>query len=579
MDSTAKTLRPRDYLLLGCLCWLIFGVALVDGRILNIHETVHCQNVQEMLADGDWLIPHYGGRVWLERPPLPHWLTAVPAVLSGRPGEPWALTLGSIAMGMALVALVASLAARWYGRVIGLLAGAILATTQEVVKYATAPECDIFLCGLVAAALALFAENCVPGRPDEDLGFVGGRRWSLLGFFVLLGLVNMAKGLFFGMLHITLPVVAWLLWNRDLPGLRRLSWLWGWLAFLAAAVAWPAYAYWRVPDVTELWWADYGGRTVGGYMREPWWYYLANVPWMLFPWTILGLDGLRLTAREAWSTRYSPARFLWAWALTPIVFFSLLRGKHHHYLLHAVAPWSILAAHATLRLWHVASQTASRWRNPAWSVVVVGLPGVAVLIVLRQRLEQPAWLVPTLAVGWPALAWGLWWVFCQRDGRVAFAGGFGLLAAAWLVMTLYQTALRAKYQPDLEFLQRAARTAATAPLYVLNEPKGPLSASWVLFYLERPAELLHNDTFLRDERIARGQAYVIARRSAQAALERYGAVELLDQAVVCRDPRDREGSRWALFRLRFDPDLRRAAGPVRISPAQAAGRIAGPYLE
>src|SRR5205814_5233204 len=57
-----------------------------------------------------------------------------------------------------------------------------------------------------------------------------------------------------------LPVAAFLLANRDGRALRRYVWLWGWLAFLAAASAWAVLAWRRYPDIVELWKSDYVGR-------------------------------------------------------------------------------------------------------------------------------------------------------------------------------------------------------------------------------------------------------------------------------------------------------------------------------
>src|SRR6267378_580526 len=95
MSAADRTpLRPLDLLLLGAYCVVLFGFSLFSARTLTTHETVHCQNVREMRGDGDWVIPHYGGRPWLERPPLPFWLS-VPVVAAVGDG-PAAYRLASI---------------------------------------------------------------------------------------------------------------------------------------------------------------------------------------------------------------------------------------------------------------------------------------------------------------------------------------------------------------------------------------------------------------------------------------------------------------------------------------------------
>jgi 4-amino-4-deoxy-L-arabinose transferase-like glycosyltransferase len=159
-----RRLRKSDVLLLVLFCTLLYGFLMVDRRVLNPHETVHCQNVREMLRDGDWIIPHYGGRPWLERPPLPHWLTAASVALFNDSGE-WCYRLSCALAAVFLVLLVASTAAMWYGRGIGLLSGAALTTMLDFKHYATAPECDMLLNLLVTTAMCLFARLEFARRP------------------------------------------------------------------------------------------------------------------------------------------------------------------------------------------------------------------------------------------------------------------------------------------------------------------------------------------------------------------------------------------------------------------------------
>src|SRR5262245_19105352 len=111
-------------------------------------------------------------------------------------------------MGTLGVLLAARIASVWFGRGRGLLTGLILATMYEFVRYATLAEADVFLCPLVAGAIALFVEaefvwprdGTADGRP-----LVGRRPWPVLGFFVMLGLSNLAKGMVFGMAMVAIP--------------------------------------------------------------------------------------------------------------------------------------------------------------------------------------------------------------------------------------------------------------------------------------------------------------------------------------------------------------------------------------
>src|SRR5438132_13163473 len=123
-----SSLRSSDYGILAAFCLVLFGFALVDGRTLTTHETVHCQNTREMRSDGDWIIPHYGGRPWLERPPLPFWITASFVAVLGDADGVYLLTTPLLGTGIVLT--VAWTACRWIARPAALLAGGLLASTD-----------------------------------------------------------------------------------------------------------------------------------------------------------------------------------------------------------------------------------------------------------------------------------------------------------------------------------------------------------------------------------------------------------------------------------------------------------------
>ncbi|MFQ3591938.1 MAG: glycosyltransferase family 39 protein, partial [Gemmataceae bacterium] len=245
-------MRRLDYLLLVSFVALMAATPLTLDRILGNHETVHAQNLREMLAGGDWLIPHYGGRPWLERPPLPFWISMPIVSICGDSSR--VLRMVSVLVGLVSVLLTGWMAAVFYGRAAGLLAGCILATMYEFVRYTHAPESDIFVCSMVCLALGVFVHLEFQCRPDPQSSFLGSRPWGVLGFFLLLGLGNLVKGLYFVDMHILVPVAAFLLlapgrWEH----LKRYVWLPGWLAFLVAAGFWPGLAYWRQPDIVDLW--------------------------------------------------------------------------------------------------------------------------------------------------------------------------------------------------------------------------------------------------------------------------------------------------------------------------------------
>ena len=526
------SLRLENFALLAVCCCVLSAFPLLFDRTLTTHETVHCQNVREMRADGDLIIPHYGGRPWLERPPLPFWLT-IPLV-EAVGDQPVTYRLASALVGLGCVLLVGWVASVWYGRSVGLLSGIAMATLRLFFHYALGPEAEIFLCASVLSATALFVhlEFRLRPTPNSEPWLIGRRPWALLAFFAVLGLTNLVKGLFFGDAFVILPAAVFLLWGKKpLSLVRRYVWLPGWLVFVVFGGAWAVAAYLRHPDVVDLWLSDYRGRLDQGFMREPAYYYLMNLPWAIFPWTLLAFVGLAWTWRQALTQGRTPERFLWCWALVPLVFLSLPNGKHQHYLLPALAPWAILGAVGAVRLW--------RYLTESWRLAAT---------------PRNAWIA---------------------------ASALFVMAAAFSWAVEASPRLRHdRYTADRAFVREVKGAVPQGQTLLVLDDWGPLDASWLLFHLDGRAQLLHNVTFLLDERLGRDrEVFVVARRHRARALAAFGRCERLFESACSRGEPPGEpptDMRLGLYRLRLE--VPRHRGAVYVSPMQATGRAPGPWL-
>jgi 4-amino-4-deoxy-L-arabinose transferase-like glycosyltransferase len=571
-----RTLRRGDYLLLAGFCLLLFGFTLGYGRSFSTHETIHCVNVREMIADGDWIIPHFGGRPWLERPPLPFWITVPLVRVLG--DIPAVYRLAPMLAAVPCVLLAGWMASVWFGRAAGLLTGLSLATVREFAHYASAPECDIFLCGVITTAVALFVALEFRRRPaDGEGGFVGRRPWPLLAFFAVLGLTNLAKGLFFGTVLTLVPVAGYLLLGpRPWSLVRRYVWLPGWLAFAATASAWAVAAYCRYPDVTELWKSDYAGRMNTEYMREPAWYYLANLPWVLFPWTFAALLGVGVSWGRIFRAGRTPERFLFVWGVGAVAVLSVAQGKHHHYLLHSLAPWAAFAALGTVRVWRWLRESSPTWL--VWGFfALLAVCGEAGLAFASARHAAPDAMLYAAMAAWPVVLLCLAWIASQREPWRAGVALFSLLLVGQWFEHAFPTLRDDRYAGDREFAARVRETVPAEESLFVMEDYGPLDQSWMDFYLDGRARLLHNASFIRVEPATGPEVYVIGRREFGPTLDAYGTREVVLESGRSRESA-RDGQRFCLYRVQLRADLERHPGPVYISPMQATGRAPGPVL-
>jgi 4-amino-4-deoxy-L-arabinose transferase-like glycosyltransferase len=564
-------------------CTLFFGFSLIGGRPLTMHEGVLPQSAREMYADHDWVVPKNGGRPWLESPPLPQWTTVGIASLFGHCDQVWIVRIGPALMGTIAVLLVAWMAAGWYGRGAGICAGLIQATIYEFAQYSWQAEDEIFLCTIVTAAVALFIRCEFFQQESAALGsrhFFGKRTWGLLAFFVVLGMTNLAKGLIFGTAHVLIPVAGFLLWNLDWRRISFYFWSWGWLAFLAVAAAWPLAAWMRYHDVVDLWFFDHVGRLDGVYeeINQPIYYYLKLYPTILAPWSLLAPLALIVTRTKALREKYSPERFLWCWAiLTPLVF-SIPHGKHHHYMLHCVAPWAILCAPTLVWLHEKIQAWPARLRNPLNSLATLALPAVIALWVVRAKLGGPAWLVPVLSLIVPLAILGIVWGLLHARRQVAAVTLFATVALAfcgghWLAGKKFDQS-----RHDAAFLEQTRKLVGNDKPVAVNTRLGSLDEFRILFALPDSAIALHNLSFLADEKIPHRDLYVIGRASDAQELSQFGAAEVVLQSVKTRREKS-PADRFTLFHLQMaENHPRYSAREVRVSPMQAMQRAEGPWL-
>lgn len=584
VDQEGERLQRWDYAILAAFCLLFFSYSFYGGRPLSMHEAVLPETSREMLADRDWIVPKNGGRPWLESPPLPQWITTSIGMAVGRLDEVWIARIGPALMGTISVLLVGWMGSVFFGRVAGLLSGLVLATMYEFAQYSWLSEDEIFLCALVTAAVAAFVrlEFALPPELRETRShFLGKRNWGILLLFVALGATNLAKGLLFGTAMALIPIAGYLLWNRDWKRIAPYFWLWGWVAFVAIAVAWPIAAWFRYPNVWELWSYDHAGRLDGTYddITQPVWYYLKSLPGEIAPWTPVALLGLWLTRTRAWTARYSAERFLWCWALLTPAVFSIPSGKHHHYLLHCLAPWAILSAPALLKIREWLLTQPFQVKRFVTTLLCISIPAGIAVWCLQSKIEGPPVLIPALIVMVPVLVCLFSWGLPHRNGWVAGGTLFSIVGLLFCAGHTYAGLYKDQCTPDTRFLQQVqARMQPDQPVYINGDLQTTMEAFRILFYLHGNTPVLHNLTFLADERIRTDEVEVIGRYSDIEKLQRYGSTSVVLQSTRSRREKS-PADRLTLFRLRFRHDLARLPGEnLHVSPMQTMGRADGPFL-
>lgn len=291
------------------------------------------EGAREMLADGQWLVPHVNGVITTDKPPLFFWLIGLfswpfGAVSSVTARLPSALTaIGSVWLTMRL-------GRRFGGEKVGVFAGVVLATAYLFWDKSRTAQIESLLCFLVLAALSFFEAF----RSGE----LNGRRAGVL-FWIAGGLATLAKGPV-GLLVPLGVALLTLTFDRDLRSWKRFApWL-GPLAFIVTVGLWAVPAiFWG--GEYSLWGAiktHFIERGLHGmHHKNPIWYYLVIGPLLFLPWSGL-LPGAFVAA---WRRRRArPERFLWAFVIFVFVFFSISGERRNLYILPAFPALALLVA-------------------------------------------------------------------------------------------------------------------------------------------------------------------------------------------------------------------------------------------
>lgn len=309
----------------GLLLLLVLAASLLGRPDIPIDETRYVSVAWEAWRSGDWLIMHMNGQAYHHKPPLLFWLIGLGWSAFGV-NDWWPRAISALSA-LACVALTARIAKRlWPGQPQApAIAGWLSLSSIFWLLFSSSVMFDTLLTAFTLLALLGVLDAHERG---------GWRGWLLCG--VALGLGVLTKGPF--VLLYVLPVAVLGPWWGGAEATGK-AW-WRGLAItcsLGAGIA----LLWVVPAAllggeefrNAILWRQVAGRVTGEMAhRQPFWFYLAAAPVLLFP---------LLLCRRAWSSALLQARrtadrgtrFLIGWTLPALVALSLAGGKQFHYIL------------------------------------------------------------------------------------------------------------------------------------------------------------------------------------------------------------------------------------------------------
>jgi 4-amino-4-deoxy-L-arabinose transferase-like glycosyltransferase len=469
--------EARAWMLLLLACGIVWFAVLGVRPLFNPDEGRYAQIPAEMLASGDFTVPHLDGLVYLEKPPLQYWATALALAAFGH--NEWAARLVTGTSAVVALAFIYLLGRRAWGAERGLSAAAMGASMLLYVFMGQLITLDMSLsCFLTIASVAF----CL-AQLERDAAPRLTRRWMLV-CWAAMAAATLTKGL----VGVVIPgavLVLYTLLQRDAAAWRHLHLGKGLALFLALVLPWFVLVERAHPGALDFLivrehFQRYLTKVHDRY--QPWWYFLmilaaGSLPWL--PQVVRALlSGWRRSRPRG---QFDAARVLWVSAAFTLVFFSLSDSKLAPYIVPVLPPLALLGA----------ARGPSAARDLALAAALQAAFGVAIgigLVVYGRRAlgADPAWtfaaLTPWLAgIALLLVAGGgaaLWRRRANPGGaaRLVAATGF---AVALALIAGGATAIAKRYSAK-PLLAAAGPLAAGAPLYTVD------TFDWTLpFYARR----------------------------------------------------------------------------------------------
>lgn len=452
--------------LLMILSLFLFGFQLDEQDFWGRHgESRRAEVSREMVASGDWIVPHLNGEPLVTKPPLYYWATAGMFVLTGNIDEISA-RIPSIISGLLGVLVTYFWAAALFSPRVGLFSGIILATSFLYAGMARSAEVDMLLTLFTTSALCCFTFGYQQRKPTPTFWYLASA--------LCIGLGTLTKN----PIGIAVPLVTiagFILLTRDFQLILKAKPWWGLLVFLLILFPWFVLAYQRVPHFFDVLRQETVGRYIdpeGTPHKEPFYYYFyaigAFAPWIAFlPGAIAALIAkrARLTASHYLMIAASVMTFL---------LFSSVGSKREYYLLPMYPFLAILTAGYLDEYVAMKQMFAKRWTWLGADIPIVAFAGVLCLVGVSSPVVANIYL-PTdflrgIAFGAIFLITGI--VMLLRFWRRKPAGMFWLYIVALLSVYLFVfTAILPemnRYRSRKAFFHEVANVVGAADLFDFN---------------------------------------------------------------------------------------------------------------
>jgi len=327
-----KLLTPLILIVLSIPIWISIGDHEFNGRSAARYALVS----QEMVDSGEWIVPHYLGRIHLTKPPLVYWFESASIRMLGH--SFFAVRLPSAIAGTLSLVLLYSFSRKIASDRVAFFATGLYAIMPMTILPARMTVTDSVV--NLLWMIVLFTGYLSKHHSDQ-------RRWAII-FWIATSFGMLAKG---PVVFIPVGLVGlwWVITNFNIrKSMRIVSFFLLVILAMIPTLIWAYEVIQSEPRALEIWRHETIDRAVGaGDHSRPIWFYIPILLGGCFPASaMLILPGINLRFRHAYANLRSGqlAGFLGWSIVVPLVIFSLISGKLPSYILPICAPLALLSA-------------------------------------------------------------------------------------------------------------------------------------------------------------------------------------------------------------------------------------------
>lgn len=315
-------------------CFILYFFNLGQWDLWVPDEPKYAQVAKEMVDGGDWILMHFNGEVYGDKPPLFFWLIALSSYL-WQGFTSFSVRFPSALFGTLTVLLTFFLGGRLYSSRTGLFSALILATSLHFAHLSTRANIDATLTFFTTASFVCFFLWYQYDKGEEIHHKRTIRNFLIYGFYVSMAFATLTKG----PIGFVLPLLVsfiYLLIQKDYREIKRMKLLPGILLLLAIVLAWygPAVSLGGKAYLEQ----NLFKHTTEAYSKgwthpQPIYYYLYRFPMCFMPWILFlpaaivhGFSKMTIGNRKGFL-------FLLVWCIVIFTFFSLSKSKRELYLL------------------------------------------------------------------------------------------------------------------------------------------------------------------------------------------------------------------------------------------------------